>query len=60
MCARPSGLSMIRCTYWKGLWWGTSPCLTASAPAPQPVAYQRHDTPPASSLSAMVGAVWGV
>ena len=19
MCARPSGLSMIRCTYWKGL-----------------------------------------
>src|SRR2546426_12129298 len=59
MCARPSGLSMIRCTYWKGLWWGTSPCLAASAPAPQPVSYQPPDPPPGSGLSEVGGAVWG-
>ena len=60
MCPRPSGVSMIRFTYWNGLWCGTSPLLTASAPAPQPAAYHRHVTPAASSRSAMVGTVCGV
>src|SRR5262249_3401956 len=59
MWARRAGDSMIAFTYWKGLWWGTRPASTALAPSPQPLAYQRHVTPAASSRSAMVGAVWG-
>src|SRR2546422_9300310 len=36
-----------------------SPAVTASLPALQPPAYQRHDTPLASSRSPMVGCVSG-
>src|SRR2546426_3518367 len=36
-----------------------SPAATASLPALQPPAYQRHDTPLASSRSPMVGCVSG-
>src|SRR2546427_99597 len=57
--SRPSGVSMIRFTYWKGLWCGMSPAATASLPALQPPAYQRHDTPLALSRSPMVGCVSG-
>src|SRR2546430_14123912 len=57
--SRPSGVSMTRLTDWKGLWCGMSPAATASLPALQPPAYQRHDTPLASSRSPMVGCVRG-
>src|SRR5262249_60085454 len=59
MCWRPSGVSMTRFTYWKGLWWGINPAATASLPALQPPAYQRHDTPLASRRSPIVGCVNG-
>src|SRR2546422_2866664 len=50
---------MIRFTYCNGLWCGMSPAATASLPALQPPAYQRHDTPFASSRSPIVGCVSG-
>ena len=59
MCVRPSAVSMMRFTYWNGLWCGVRPCFTALAPPPQPVAYHAHDTPAASRRSAIVGAVCG-
>src|SRR5439155_7472425 len=60
MWERPSGVSMMRFTYWNGLWWGMRPCFTGSAPPPQPVAYQAHAMPAASSRSAIVGTVCGI
>src|SRR5712692_2648507 len=39
--------------------WGIKPCFTASAPPPQPLAYQAHVIPAASSRSAIVGVVCG-
>src|SRR2546427_6489575 len=59
MRSRPSGVSMTRFTYWNGFWCGIKPAATASLPALQPPAYQRHETPLASSRSPMVGCVNG-